>query len=117
MTEAKNQKKFAMIEILTLNLKPGMRERFHQLLVSESIPIQRKWKINVVANGPSLHDENSYYVIRSFKSLEDRQNSQDNFYGSDDWQKGPRTGMLSLIENYSAIVISQEMLKEWMGKL
>ena|SRR6185503_4874519 len=105
-----------MIEILTLNLKPGTREKFHQLLVTESIPIQKKWNINVVANGPSLHDENSYYVIRSFKSLEDRQKSEDDFYGSDDWQNGPRKAMLALIENYSTIVIAPETLKEWSEK-
>jgi hypothetical protein len=62
-----------MIEILTLNLKPETRDKFHQLYIAESLPLQKKWKIEVVSHGPSLHDENSYYVIRSFKSLEDRQ--------------------------------------------
>ena len=56
-----------MIEILILNLRPGTRDEFHQLYVKESLPLQKKWNINVVANGPSLHDDNSYYVIRSFK--------------------------------------------------
>ena len=79
-----------MIEILSLNLKPGTRDKFHQLLVTESFPLQKKCKIKIVANGPSLHDENSYYVIRSFESLEDRQKKEDDFYSSDDWQKGDR---------------------------
>ncbi len=81
-----------MIEILTLNLKPGTRDKFHQLYQTESLPLQKKWNIELIAFGPSLHDENSYYVFRSFKSLEDRQKSLDDFYSSDDWQKGPRTG-------------------------
>ena len=102
-----------MIEIFTLNLKPGGRDKFHQLFLTESLPLQKKWKIEVVAHGPSMHDEDSYYVIRSFKSLEDRQETEDAFYNSDDWQKGPRTAMLALIENYATAVISAETLTKW----
>ena len=106
-----------MIEILTLNLKPGTRDRFHQLYVTESLPRLKKWKVEVVAHGPSLHDENSYYVIWSFKSLEDRQETEDAFYGSDDWQKGPRTALLALIDNSATIVISAGTFKGWSAKL
>lgn len=106
-----------MIEILTLNLKPGTRDKFHQLLVSESFPLQKKWKIKVVAHGPSLHDENSYYIIRSFKSLEDRQKKEDAFYGSDDWQKGPRTAILAVIDNSATIAISAETFTGWSARL
>jgi|SRR5215831_4516619 len=103
-----------MIEILTLNLKSGTREKFHAIYVVESIPLQKKWNINVVAHGPSLHDENVYYVVRAFKSLEDLQKTEDAFYSSDDWQKGPRTAILSMIENLSTMVISVETFKEWL---
>ena len=102
-----------MIEILTLNLRPGTRDAFHQLYLTQSLPLQKKWKIEVRAHGPSLHDETSYYVIRSFKSLEDRQKMVDAFYSSDDWQKGPRTAILALIENMATIVVSTETFKEW----
>jgi hypothetical protein len=110
---AKIKSSHTMIEILTLNLKPGIRDKFHQLYITLSLPLLKKWKIEVVAHGPSLHDENSYFVIRSFKSLEDRQKSEDAFYSSDDWQKGPRTTILALIENYATIVISAETFKGW----
>ena len=103
-----------MIEIFAINLKPGTRDKFHQLYLTQSLPLQKKWKIEVLAHGPSLHDENSYYAIRSFKSLEDRQQTEDAFYSSDDWQKGPRTTILSMIENYVAIVVSEENLEEWL---
>ena len=104
-----------MIEILILNLKPGIRDKFHQLYTTLSLPLLKKWKIEVVAHGPSQHDENTYYVIRAFKSLEDRQKTEDAFYSSDDWQKGPRTAILAMIENYVAIVVSEESLEEWLN--
>jgi len=102
-----------MIEILILNLKPGIRDKFHHLYTTLSLPLLKKWKIEVVAHGPSQHDENTYYVIRAFKSLEDRQKTEDAFYSSDDWQKGPRTTILGLIENYATIVISADEFKGW----
>src|SRR4051812_40445757 len=103
-----------MIEIFAINLKPGTRDKFHQLYLTHSLPLQKKWKIEVVAHGPSLHDENSYYAIRSFKTLEDRQQTEDAFYNSDDWQKGPRTAMLAMIENYTTTVISEATLEGWL---
>ncbi len=66
------------------------------------------WKVDVVAFGPSPHDENSYYLIRAYKSLEDRQVSQDAFYGSDEWRKGPREEIVGLIESYTTIAIELE---------
>jgi hypothetical protein len=102
-----------MIEILILNLRPGTREEFHRLYMKESLPLQKKWNIEVIAHGPSLHDDNSYYVIRSFKNLEDREKMQNAFYNSDDWQKGPRTAILSKAEHMATVVVQHEALEEW----
>ena len=102
-----------MIELLILNLRPGTRDKFHEVYLQESLPLQKKWKINVVAHGPSLHDDNSYWVVRSFASLADREKSEEAFYSSDDWQKGPRTAILSMIENLSTAVVSPEIVKQW----
>ena len=103
-----------MIEILILNLREGTREEFHKIYVTQSLPLLRKWKINVVAHGKSLHNENTYYVIRLFKSLEDRQKSEDAFYGSEEWKKGPREAIVSKIESSAEMVIEPENLKYWL---
>jgi hypothetical protein len=103
----------AVLEILTLSLKPSTRDKFHQLYITESLPLLKKWKIEVVAHGPSRHDENTYYVIRSFKSLEDRQKAEDAFCSSDDWRTGPRSAILALLEHDAYVVIPTETLKEW----
>ncbi len=52
ITEASSH---GVIEILTLELKPGTAEQFHHLYVTESLPLLRKWNIRVVAHGPSSH--------------------------------------------------------------
>ena len=109
MTKSSN----TVIEILIFDLKPGTRDTFHQLSITESLPLLKKWEIEVVAHGPSQHDENSYYVIRSFKSLEDMQKDKDTFYSSDDWQQGPKTAILAMIKNMATIVIPTETFKDW----
>ena len=61
------------IEIRTLTLKPNTRVQFHRLYIEEALTRLKRWNFDVVAHGPSLHDENSYYVIRGFDSLEKRE--------------------------------------------
>ncbi len=96
------------VEVRSLNIKPGKRTEFHRHYVDRALPLLKKWKMDVVAFGPSPHDENSFYVIRSFESLEHRQVSEDAYYGSSDWREGPREDMVALIESYIDIVIEME---------
>jgi hypothetical protein len=88
------------IEIRTLNIKPDQRDEFHRLYVEKALPLLEQWNFDVVAHGPSLHDENIYYVIRRYDSLAQREQMEDAYYGSDDWRLGPREAMLALIESY-----------------
>jgi hypothetical protein len=93
------------VEIRSYNLKPGTRDRFHQTFLSEALPMLNRWKVDVVAYGPSLHDADSYYLMRAYPSLEARQKSEDAFYGSDEWKQGPRERILAAIDTYTTIVI------------
>lgn len=93
------------IEIRSYNLKPGTRSEFHHLFVEKSLPLLQRWNLDVVAYGPSLHDENSYYLMRRFDSLSHLEESENAFYNSDDWRKGPREAIIALIENYTEVVL------------
>ena len=94
----------SIIEIRSISLKPGMRPEFHRLYIEKALPLLKRWNFNVVTHGPSLHDENSYYVIRRYDSLAQREQMEDAYYASDDWRKGPREAMLALMENYTDVV-------------
>ena len=95
----------SFVEIRSYTLKPGTRPAFHQLMRDQSLPMLQRWKVDVVAYGASAHDEDSYYLIRAYASLEARQQSQDAFYGSDEWLRGPREEILALIDTYTSIVL------------
>jgi hypothetical protein len=99
-----------LIEIRTLNLKPGTREKFHRFYIEESLPLLKRWNFDVVAHGPSRHDENSYYVLRRFDSLAQREQMEDTYYASDDWRQSPRERILACIENYSEVMLSNPNL-------
>ena len=64
--------------------------------------------MDVVAFGPSPHDASSYYLIRAYESLAERQVSQDAFYSSAEWRQGPREAIISLIESDTSIVLEME---------
>ena len=93
------------VEIRSYNLKDGTRTEFHRLFMKEAYPMLKRWNIDVVAYGPSPHDQSSYYLIRRYDSLAQREQSEDAFYGSDEWRQGPREAIIALIQNYTEIVL------------
>ena len=93
------------VEVRSYNLKPGSRERFHRLMTQQALPMLSRWQVDVVASAPSPHDDGSYYLVRAYRDLAERQSSQDAFYGSGEWRQGPREEMLALIESYTSIVL------------
>jgi len=98
----------SVIEVRSIILKPGTREQFHRLYVEVGLPLLRRWNFDVVGYGPSLHDEDSYYVIRRYDSLAQREQAEETYYASDDWRKGPREAMLALMESYTDVVFEVE---------
>jgi hypothetical protein len=97
-----------LVEIRSYNLKAGSRNEFHGLVLTISYPMMKRWGVDVIAFGPSLHDDDSYYLIRAYESLDDRRGSQDAFYSSPDWRQGPRESIISLIESDTSIVIEMD---------
>jgi hypothetical protein len=100
----------AVIEICTYKLKPGTGPAFHRTVVEESLPMLERWGVEVVAFGPSLDDDDSYVLIRAYPSLEERQRSQDAFYGSAEWRNGPREAIVSRIESDFSVVLPKSAL-------
>ena len=96
------------VEFRGYNLQPGTRAEFHRLMSEVSLPMLQRWDVDVVEFGPSLHDDTSYYLIRAYASLEERQRSQDAFYASAEWKEGPRKDILSRIESYTSAVIEMD---------
>ena len=95
----------SIIDILILNLKPGARSDFDNLYRELALPMLQRWKTDVIAYGPSLGEEDTYLVVRRYKDLAERKQSQDAYYGSDDWKEGPREKIMALVESYTTVVV------------
>lgn len=69
-----------IVEIRTMSLKPGTRTEFLRLY-REALPLQmqKRWRVEPVAYGPSLDRPDVVYSIRAYESLEQREQSQEAF--------------------------------------
>lgn len=76
-------------------------------MIEHSVPMLHRWGVDLVAYGPSLHDPDSYFLMRAYADDDERRASQDAFYGSDEWRRGPRQAILDCIE--SDVTISMEL--------
>ena len=94
-----------VVEFRSLSLKPGTRDQFHRVFTEQSLPLLTRSNMDVVAHGPSMHDEHTYFVIRRFDSLVRRGQIEDSFYDSNNWKLGPREALVALIDNYVDIVL------------
>jgi hypothetical protein len=98
-----------MIEIRIYKLKKGTGKVYEKVFTEESLPMLKRWNVQVVAYGFSLDDDETFYLMRSYKDLDDRQQSQDAFYGSYEWKLGPREAILACIENYNVMIIEADV--------
>ncbi|EPN1931318.1 NIPSNAP family protein [Cronobacter dublinensis] len=83
-----------IVEILQYTLKKDSGSDFHQIMHEVSVPLHTRNGIDVVAYGKSLHDADSYYLIRAFEI----KSVLNDFYASAGWRSGPREAIISRIE-------------------
>ena len=93
-----------ILEIRTYRILDGERDEFGRRS-SEVVPMLKRYGIDVVGHGPSIEDAEHYVLLRSFASLEERDEQERVFYEGDEWRSGPREGILELIETYHTVVL------------
>jgi NIPSNAP len=97
-----------ILEIRTYRLKPGTRDDFVHVMLTEARPLLQAAGITVVAAGPSIVDEDGFeeaFLMRLFNDVAERDRQEEAFYSSDVWLTGPREAIVSRIETYHTIVM------------
>ena len=92
------------VEVRVYKLKPGLRNRFHEI-AKDAVEMLNRHKITVVGHGPSAHDTDSYFLMRAYPSLEAREKALQGFYGSEEWEKRFNATVTEMIESYNTIVL------------
>ena len=95
----------AVVELRTYLLHPGTRTEYDRIFREEAGPLLATFGIDVVAYGPSLLDDDQYFLLRSYPSLGAREESERLFYSSPQWLEGPREAVLSRLISYHEIVL------------
>jgi hypothetical protein len=94
-----------LVEIRSYKLRPGSGAKFHDLVVTQSMPLLRAHGTEVVAFGPSAHDVDAYFLVHAYDNLAHRHSSQETFYSSEAWRSGPRQAIIELIDSDWDIVV------------
>ncbi|MBA3678149.1 MAG: NIPSNAP family protein [Sphingosinicella sp.] len=93
------------VEIRSYELHAGRQAEFEQLFTRQVGPMMREWRIDVIYAGVSLHEEDTFVLIRAYPNVAERQASQEAFYGSSQWREGPRGAVLAAIASFTSAVI------------
>lgn len=98
-------------ELRVYKLKAGRGKEFLKVFTEQSLPMLKRWNVKLVAYGLSIIDEDSFHLIRNYESIEQRKESQEAFYSSEEWIKGPEKQIMDCIETYNTSVIDSEICK------
>lgn len=97
-------------EIRIYKLKENLATTFYKVFTEQSLPMMKRWNVNVLDYGFSLIDKDSFYLIRKYENIEQRKRSQDAFYGSDEWKNGPEKEIMDCIDTYNTSVVDNGKL-------
>jgi hypothetical protein len=104
-------------EIRIYNLKENTSDDFYKIFMEYSLPMLKRWNVNVLDYGFSLIDESSFYLMRNYESVEQRKESQESFYGSDEWKTGVEESVMSYIESYHTVILDSQSIRAKFQKI
>ncbi len=97
-------------EIRIYKLKEHSAPRFHSVFMEQSLPMMKRWNVDIVDYGFSVIDKESFYLIRRYENISHRQESQTALYGSDEWINGPEQAIMDCIHTYTTAVVDSDTL-------
>ncbi|HJQ00458.1 MAG TPA: hypothetical protein VJ851_02555 [Jatrophihabitans sp.] len=106
-----------LLEIRLFTLHPGTREEFHRISRDGTIPMMRRFDIEVIAFGPCLNNDDGYYLLRGFDSEEDRVVRSQAIYATEEWEQNYDKPVGDMIAGYQTAVLprSAELLDRLVG--
>jgi hypothetical protein len=94
-----------LLEIRLFKVRPGTRTEFDRISREGTIPLMRKLGITVLTHGPSLNNENGYFLVRAFASEAERVELSQSLYSTDEWLEKYDGPVGEMIEDYDTAVL------------
>lgn len=98
----------AIIDLRVYKLKPGSNHAFAKRFRELIGPMLKRHGISVVRFGQSLIDPDSFCLIRSFQSIEERERKLAGFYGSEEWLEQHEDAVMAMIASYNVCVMDRD---------
>jgi len=89
-----------IVEVRSYRIKPGKRDEFINFFETRGIPALRAHGMQVLGPLLDLENPNKFVWLRSFPSLEEREQMRDAFYGGDVWKNELEAIAMPLLESY-----------------
>jgi NIPSNAP len=93
-----------IVEVRSYRIRPGKRDEFIKLFEERAIPAQRKYGMKIVGPFLDVENPNKFVFLRSFPSLEEREQIREAFYGGELWKNELEALAMPLLESYDVIL-------------
>jgi hypothetical protein len=106
-----------VLEVKIVRIHHGQRDAYHDYMREGLARVYEAQGLRYIYYGPSLHDEDSYFVIRAHPSVADRAERLDAVYGSQDWLMNHEEKVLAMVESMdTALFDADDQLIEALKK-
>jgi hypothetical protein len=93
-----------IVEVRSYRIKPGHREEFIEFFETRSIPALRSHGMKILGPLLDLENPNKFVFLRSFPSLDEREQMKNAFYEGELWKNELEAIAMPLIDSYDVIL-------------
>ena len=103
-----------IIEMRTYKIRSGKRTEFLEVLKSKGFPEHQKIGIKILGPFLSIEDDDTFFWMRAFSDLKNREKMRDEFYEGKLWKEELEQKLMPILEKYEVVVVeAKEGLGDW----
>jgi NIPSNAP protein len=93
-----------IVEVRSYRIKPGKRAEFIDLFEKRAIPALRSYGMKIIGPLLDVENPNKFVFLRSFPSLETREQMKNDFYGGEIWKNELEGLAMPMLDSYDVIL-------------
>jgi len=93
-----------IVEVRSYRIKPGRRAEFIELFETRAVPALRAHGMQILGPLLDVENPNKFVWLRSFPSLEEREQMKSTFYEGELWKNELEALAMPLLESYDVIL-------------
>jgi len=94
-----------VIEMRTYKTKPGLRDRFVEVLRLKSFPAHEEIGMRILGPFLSVEDPDSFFFMRGFPDLASREPLKAKFYEGELWKRELEHVLMPMLERFDVVLV------------